>query len=101
MWKLKTHRVWLAIVLEGFALFMFTVQPWCRLMGPPSMVDVRALAERAPLVFRGHVLGVTPITTSTETGARVESIANIQVDRWYRGKGPTVALLRFAYAAFA
>jgi hypothetical protein len=101
MWKLKIHRVWLAIVLAGFALFLFTVQPWCRLMGPPSMVDVRALAERAPLVLRGRVLAVTPIPTSTEPGARVESIANIQIDRWYRGKGPTVALLSFAYPNFA
>jgi len=28
----------------------------------------------------------------------VESIAKIQVDRWYRGKGSTEALLRFAYS---
>lgn len=62
------------------------------------MADVRALAERAPLVFRGHVLTATPTTTSTEPGARVESMAKIQVDRWYRGKGPTEALLRFAYS---
>jgi HEAT repeat protein len=100
MWKLKIHRVWLAIVLASFALFLFTVQPWCRLMEPPSIVDVQALAEKAPLVLRGHVLTVTPITTSTEPSARVESIANIQVDRWYRGIGPTVALLRFAYPNF-
>jgi hypothetical protein len=70
-------------------------------MFPPSMADVRDLAEKAPLVFRGHVLTATLITTNTEPGARVESIANIQVDRWYRGKGLTVALLRFAYPNFA
>ncbi len=62
------------------------------------MADVRQLAERAPLVFRGHVLTVTPITTNSESGARVESIAKIEVDRWYRGKGSTEALLRFAYS---
>jgi hypothetical protein len=62
------------------------------------MADVRQLAERAPLVFRGHVLTVTPITTDADPSARVESIAKIQVDRWYRGKGPTEALLRFAYS---
>jgi len=67
-------------------------------MLPPSMADVRDLAEKAPLVFRGPVLTVTPITTNTEPGARVESIAKIQVDRWYRGNGSTEALLRFAYS---
>ena len=60
------------------------------------MADVRALAEMASTVFRGHVLTVTPMTTNTETG-RPESIAKIQVDRWYRGKGSTEALLHFAY----
>jgi HEAT repeat protein len=98
MWKSTIHRVWLAIVFASFALFVFAVQSWCRLMSPPSMADVRQLAERAPLVFRGHVLTVTPISKNTEAGPRVESIANIQVDRWYRGKGSTEALLRFAYS---
>jgi hypothetical protein len=98
MWKSKIHRAWLAIVLASFALFLFTVQSWGRLMNPPSMADVRQLAERAPLVFRGHVLTVTPITTNAEAGARVESIAKIQVDRWYRGEESTEALLRFAYS---
>src|SRR5258708_39634498 len=98
MWKLKVHRVCLAIILASFALFLFALQSWCRLMVPPYMADVQALAERAPLVFRGHVLTVSPTTTSTETGARVESVANIHVDRWYRGKGATEALLPFAYS---
>src|SRR6266849_3310674 len=101
MWKSAFHRVWLAIVLASFALLLLTVQSWCRLMSPPSMADVRQLAERAPLVFRGHVLTVTPITTNSESGARVESIAKIQVDRWYRGKESTEAFLRFAYPDYA
>jgi hypothetical protein len=79
-------------------MFLFAVQSWCRLMLPPSMANVRDLAEKAPLVFRGHVLAVTPITTNTEPGARIESIAKIEVDRWYRGKRSTEALLRFAYS---
>jgi len=98
MWKSKIRRIWVAIVLANLAMFLFAVQSWCRLMLPPSMADVRELAERAPLVFRGHVLTVTPITTNTEPGARVESIAKIQVDRWYRGKRSAEALLRFAYS---
>ena len=48
--------------------------------------------------FRGQVLKVTPITTNTEPGTRVESTAKIQVDRWYRGKGSAEALLRFVYS---
>ena len=98
MRKLKLHRVWLAIPMASLAMFLFTAQSWCRLMLPPSMADVRELAEKAPLVFRGHVLTVTPTATNTGLGARVESIAKIQVDRWYRGKGSTEALLRFAYS---
>ena len=98
VWKLRIHPVGLSTVLVVLALFFFPVEPWCRLMLPPSMADVRALAERAPLVFRGHVLTVTPIRTNTEAGARVESIAKIQIDRWYRGNGSTEALLRFAHS---
>jgi hypothetical protein len=98
MWKSRIHRISLVIVLASLAILFFAHQSWCRLMVPPYMADVRALAEKAPLVFRGHVLTVTPFTTHTEPGARDESVANIQVDRWYRGKGPTEALLRFAYS---
>lgn len=98
MLQSKIHRVWLAVVLATLAVSLFAVQSWCRLMLPPSMADVRDLAEKAPLVFRGHVLIVTPFTTNTEPGARVESVAKIQIDRWYRGKGSTEALLRFAYS---
>ncbi len=98
MRKLKIHRVWLVILMTSLPMFLFTAQSWCRLMLPPSMADVRELAQKAPLVFRGHVLTVTLTTTNTGPGARVESIANIQVDRWYRGKGSTEALLRFAYS---
>jgi len=89
--------------MASLAILLFTVESWCRLMSPPSLVDVRDLAEKAPLVFRGHVLTVTPIAANAdirlsfneliglaEPGARVgPSIAKIQVDRWYRGKGST------------
>src|SRR5216684_8552443 len=95
MRKLKIHRAWLAILMTSLAMFLFTAQSWCRLMLPPSMADVRNLAEKAPLIFRGHVLTVTPATTGL--GERNESIANIQIDRWYRGNGSTRVLLRFAY----
>jgi hypothetical protein len=101
MWKSKIHRVCLYIVLASVALLLFKVQAWARLTLPPSMADVRQLAERAPLVFRGRVLTVTPTIINSEPGARVASIAKIQVDRWYRGKGTTEASLRFAYGGYA
>ncbi len=98
MWQLKIRPVSLFTLC---ALFLFMVQARGRLMNPPSMADVRQLAERAPLVLRGRVLTVIPIGISTQPGANVESIANIQVDRWYRGKGPTEASLRFSYGGYA
>jgi len=101
MWKLNTHRVWLAVALAAVALLLFAIQSWGRLMSPPSMADVRALAEKAPLVLRGHVLRVTPGTLNTESGTRVLSIATFQVDRWYRGKGSREVSLRFVHPNFA
>ena len=97
MRKSKIHRVWLIIVLASAATFLLATQSWCRLMSPPSRADVRVLTEKAPLVFRGRVLTVTPISTKWESGGGVESIAKIQVDRWYRGAGATEALLPFTY----
>src|SRR5882724_612606 len=101
VWKANMHRVWVAIVLVSCSLFLFVAQLWSRLMLPPSMADVRELAEKAPLVFRGHVLEVIPLTFNAQTGAGNRYIAKIQVDRWYRGGGPTEETLRFAYGSFA
>jgi hypothetical protein len=105
VWKPNVHRVGAAIVLVSCTLFLFTAQVWPRLMLPPSMADVRELSGRAPLVFRGHVFSVIPLTFpftfNTEPGAGNVYTAKIQVDRWYRGKGPTEETLRFAYGSFA
>jgi hypothetical protein len=65
------------------------------------MAHVRALAENAPVVFRGSVLEVIPITPIVGPGTRSQYVAKIQVDRWYRGEGPTEETLRFAYGGFA
>jgi len=97
---MSIYRVWLTTVLASLALLLVAIQSWCRLMVPASVVDVRALGEKAPLVFRGRVLTITPMMQNAQPGQPVKSIANIQVDRWYRGKGPTVTLLRFAYPNF-
>jgi hypothetical protein len=98
MWQLKIRLVSLFTLC---ALFLFTVQAWARLMNPPSMADVRQLAERAPLVFRGKILTVIPPERNMGLAANGESIAKIQVDRWYRGKGSAEASLRFTYFGHA
>jgi hypothetical protein len=99
--KPKMHYVCAAIVLVCCSLSLFTASLWARLMLPPSMADVRELARKGSLVFRGHVLAVIPLTSHAGTGARNMYMARIQVDRWYRGKGPTEETLRFAYGSFA
>jgi hypothetical protein len=64
------------------------------------MVDVRELAENSPLVFRGYVLAVIPVTSNSEPGAGDLYRADVQVDRWYRGAGPTQETLQFSYGSF-
>jgi HEAT repeats len=101
VWKANMHRIWIAIVVVSCSLFLFAAQLWPRLMFPPSMADVRELAGKAPLVFRGHVLAVIPLTFNAQPGAGNRYMAKIQVDRWYRGEGPTEETMRFAYGSFA
>jgi hypothetical protein len=82
----------LFIVLVSSVLSLSAVKLWSRLMPPPSMADVRELAEKAPIVFRGRVARVRsaehrPITYGAD------SFATIDVDRLYRGsvrKEPTI-----------
>jgi len=99
--KPKMHHVWVAIALVCCSLSWSTAPLRARLMWPPSMADVRELARKASLVFRGHVLVVIPLTSHAGTGAENMYMARIQVDRWYRGKGPTEETLRFRYGSFA
>jgi hypothetical protein len=98
--KLHIRRFWFHTIFAAFTILLFTASSWCRLMFPPSMADVRSLAENAPAVFRGRVLAVAPITSNTEPGARVISLATFQVDRWYRGMQSTLVSLNFAYSNF-
>jgi hypothetical protein len=95
------RRFPLPALCAGFGLLFFSSQSWSRLMLLPSMADVQELAERAPLVFRGQVVAVTPLTPNPNPAARSAWLATIQVDRWYRGNGPTEVSLRFAYPDFA
>lgn len=85
------------IVLVSSVLCLSAVQLWSRLMSPPSMADVRALAEKAPIVFRGRVAKVSPFGVNPPHTIALDSIADIEVDRLYRGKARTAASLYFAY----
>jgi hypothetical protein len=52
----RRGRIDVAVCLVGVAACFFAAPLWSRLMGDQSMVDVRAQAEKAPVVFRGRVL---------------------------------------------
>ena len=94
----KNHKAGLTTLIVVLSIFLPSVPSWCRLMLPPSLADVRDLAEKSPLVFRGHVIAVWPANTNTEPSANNQFIANVHVDRWYRGRGSPLALLHFAYS---
>jgi hypothetical protein len=82
----------LFIVLVGSVLSISVIKVWSRLMPPPSMADVRELAQRAPIVFRGRVAKVRSAEHRPHTDG-VDSFATIDVDRLYRGsvrKGLTI-----------
>jgi hypothetical protein len=93
-----TRRLLLAIVLVISSLFLFTPRFWARMTLPPYMVDIPELAEKAPLIFRGHVLAVIPPISDSEPGNI--AIATIEVGRWYRGTGPTQETLQFSFNKF-
>jgi hypothetical protein len=70
-------------------------------MLPPSMVDVRELSGDRHWFFAGTFSQLFRLHFNTEPGAGNFYTAKIQVDHWYRGKGPTEETLRFAYGSFA
>jgi hypothetical protein len=72
------------IVLTTSVLSFSAVKMWARLMSPPSMADIRALAEKAPIVFRGRVAEISPYPYMPDT-QRADAFATIHVDRLYRG----------------
>lgn len=73
------------------------VRAWCRLVEPPYMVNVRDLAERSPIVFRGRVSAVFPIGTNFNEPIARNADATFQVDRWYRGKANANPSLNFRF----
>jgi hypothetical protein len=61
------------------------------------MADVRDLAEKAPIVFRGHVVRVSSAGEQPRDTYVQNSIATIEVDRLYRGKTDGETSLHFVY----
>jgi len=88
----RNQKKLLFIMLVSSVLSLSAVKLWSRLMPPPSMADVRELAEKAPIVFRGRVAQVSPGAYLPRSYV-TDSFATIEVDRLYRGsvrKDPTI-----------
>lgn len=73
------------------------VRAWCRLVEPPYMVNVRDLAERSPIVFRGRISTVVPIGANFNNSIARNADAAFHVDRWYRGKASANPSLNFRF----
>lgn len=87
----RQSRIVMGFCLVGVAACFLAAPLWSRLMIDQSMVDVRAQAEQAPLVFRGRVLTVGPDPAEKRVGLWVDGkpvntnfVAKFQVDRIYR-----------------
>lgn len=101
---MRLSRIGMGVCLAGVSACFFAAPLWSRLMIDQSMVDVRAQAEKAPLVFRGRVLTVIPDPVEKRIGLWVDGkpvntnfVAKFQVDRIYRGKLKGEALVHFSY----
>jgi hypothetical protein len=101
MLNLRIRRFLLPIALVSTVLCLCAFQLWSRLVSPASMADVRALAEKAPIVFRGHVVKVSSFGVKPRHTIALDSIAKFEVDRPYRGKARTEASLYFVYGGLA
>src|SRR5882762_5707073 len=101
MLNLRIRRFLLPIALVSTVLCLCAFQLWSRLVSPASMADVRALAEKAPIVFRGRVVKVSSFGVKPRHTIPLDSIAKFEVDRSYRGKARTQASLYFVYGGLA
>ena len=106
-WCDRVESLW-AFALWWVAACFFAAPLWARLMMDQSMVDVRAQAEKASLVFRGRVLTVEPDPVEKRIGLWVDGkpvntnfVAKFQVDRVYRGKLEGEAVVHFSYSGLS
>jgi hypothetical protein len=95
--SLSPSRKFCSAVLAIALLFLFAMPALSRLMPPPSMADVRRLADQAPLVFRGQVMTVT---LTSDPHIQSPAVATIRVDRWYRGDVAPIVSLSFTTLGF-
>lgn len=102
----RLGRIVLGVCLAGMAACFIAAPLWSRLMIDQSMVDVRDQAEKAPLVFRGHVLTVRPDPSEKGTAMWIDGkpfntnfVATFEVDRIYRGTPPSGAVVHFSFGA--
>jgi hypothetical protein len=100
----RHSRIAMGVCLVGVAAGFFAAPLWSRLTVDQSMVDVRAQAEKAPLVFRGRVLTVESDPVEKRIGLRVDGkpvntnfVAKFQVARIYRGELEGEAVVHFSY----
>jgi hypothetical protein len=100
--KPRIRQSLLFIVLVSSVLSVSAVKLWSRLMSPPSTADVRELAEKAPIVFRGRVAKVRSAEHRPHAYG-VDSFATFDVDRLYRGsvgKDPSIQYGVDSFATF-
>lgn len=104
---LRPNRPLVPIFLVILTACIFAAPLWSRLSENPSMVDVRDLAAKAPMVFRARVLTVVPDKIDERNGLTIDGrrvntnfVARFQVDRLYRGKLPGEVLLHFRVDGF-
>jgi HEAT repeats len=94
--NLRIRQTLFFSVLTISAVSFGAVKLWARLMLPPSMADVRDLADKAPIVFRGRVAQIISHPYLPDSFG-VDSLATIHVDRLYRGSVPENLTVHFLY----
>jgi hypothetical protein len=95
--SLRIRQLLLFVVIVSSVVCLCVVQLWSRLMVSPPMADVRALAEEAPIVFRGRVVKVSSSGENLRNTTLLNSIATIKIDRLYRGKASAESSLPFVF----
>ncbi|MGH9735019.1 MAG: HEAT repeat domain-containing protein [Candidatus Acidiferrales bacterium] len=62
------------------------------------MLDIRALAEASPIVFRGQIAGLGSTVPNPSNGSQPRTVATFHVNRVYRGHVASDVELRFTYS---
>ncbi|HEX5425638.1 MAG TPA: HEAT repeat domain-containing protein [Candidatus Acidoferrales bacterium] len=98
------HRnsvIYRVFALAVSVLFFYATQALCRLRVPAYMLDIRALAEAAPIVFRGRIAETGATVPNRSDGSRPRTVATFRVDRVYRGRVAADVELHFTYSSIS